>query len=137
MQEFISNSRPKINRLPPSSIQGDFVEVADGRIIWRSLWLFVSLVVIFLGFVIYQRGGGSVSVADVSPDDRRLLELVNSYGDNVRKGDSEIYIKDGGEVIVGQMVRIASESGKIMPVNAVAENGKANEGELLAILSKH
>lgn len=139
MTEFVP--KPKVNRLPPSPACADAVASSDDSVIQNSLWVFGMLMVAFLGIIAYyQYDDNTVSrhAAVVSSDDRRLMELVNSIDDNGRQGSSKVYIKDNEGIIIGQMVKIASESERVIPDKvALDENNRPAEGELLAILSKY
>ena len=128
--------KPKINRLPslpPTSSQPNF-NMFDGNIIKWSLWLFLPLALIF---VIYQYSSGLSVVSRVSPDDARLLELVNSSEDVAKFNDSTLYFRDNEGIIVGDMVKIASESEKMIPNKIQGDGSRPTEHDLLSILSKY
>ena len=136
--------RPKINRLPlasaydKSNIFLKKKEFIDNYSVWRYVYFFgaVALLVVFL--IIYKYSAG-VRVAVVSPDDAHLMSLIESSDDAPKAENSELYFKDSGGVIVGQMVNIAAGLEK-QPVSRVTVNRNddpAVERDLLKIVDKH
>lgn len=137
MYEFAS--KPKINRLPlPQPHPQERNEyVSDDRVIWWSMWSFSSFALLILVLIGYQYSVGLSDKAVISPDDVRLMALVNSVDDITKREDSSVYFKDHEGIIVGQMVKIASESEEMIPDKLVNSGDKPTERELLAILSKY
>lgn len=138
MHEFVS--RPKINRLPFEPVRSNFnfARLLDGEII---KWSLLGMVPLVLLFIIYQYID-SLLVRPSSPmDDDRLMELINAPADPVniaKASDSTLYFRDSEGVIVGNMIRIASESEKMIPDKVYNSNGNVStESELLSILSKY
>lgn len=141
MHEFVS--KPKINRLPLPATHAQTYDayMSDNYIIWRSMWVFAVLAVLILIFMGYQYSAGSSKTAVIPADDARLMALVNAEGDVAQKNqknNSSLYINDNGEVIVGQVVKIAPESEKKTASNSERIAYNKSEGhDLLTILSKH
>ena len=129
--------KPKINRLPslpPTRVESNYSNMFDGNVIKWAAWLFLPLALIF---VIYQYSSGLSVVSKVSPDDARLLELINSSEDVAKFNDSTLYFRDNEGIIVGDMVKIASESEKMIPNKIHGDGSRPAEHDLLSILSKY
>jgi hypothetical protein len=138
MHEFVS--RPKVNRLPfePARSNFDFSYILDKDIIKWALLGMSSLVLLF---VVYQYINSLLVRPSSHIDDARLMELINAPADPVniaKPSDSTLYFRDSEGVIVGNMIRIASESEKMIPDKVYNSNGNVStESELLSILSKY
>lgn len=137
MHEFVS--RPKINRLPfePARSNFNFASLLDGEIIRWPLAGVASLVLLF---IIYQYGSDILTKPAPHPDDDKLIEAVDSPADTIKSGSSTLYFRDNDGVIVGDMVKIASESEKTIPDKVYGNSSNSNattESELLSILSKY
>lgn len=137
MHEFVS--RPKINRLPFESPRSsfNFAGALGDEIIKWSLLGGLALAILF---VIYQYGSDFLTRPSQNLDDARLMEVVNFSADIAKSGDSTLYFRDSDGVIVGNMMKIASESEKMIPDKVYGNSGNANattESELLSILSKY
>jgi hypothetical protein len=136
MDDFVS--KPKVNRSPFSSARSQGGEFNfDNYIVWRSLLAFVVAALLIVAFVGYKYGMVSSEVSTLSPDDMRLMALINSSGDVAKNSNSSIYFNDDDGVIVGQMVRVDSESKKTTPDNSAVIVTEPTKSDLLVILSKH
>jgi hypothetical protein len=138
MHEFVP--KPKINRLPLPATHAQTYDayMSDNYIIWRSMWVFAVLAVLILIFMGYQYSIGSSQTAIIPADDARLMALINAEGDSVQRNNSSVYFNDSGEVIVGQVVKIAPEpEKKIASRSEDMVSSKPAGHDLLAILSKH
>jgi hypothetical protein len=136
MDDFVS--KPKVNRSPFSSARSQGGEFNfDNYIVWRSLLAFVVAALLIVAFVGYKYGMVSSEVSTLSPDDMRLMALINSSGDVAKNSNSSIYFNDDEGVIVGQMVRVDSESKKTTPDNSAVIVTEPTKSDLLVILSKH
>lgn len=134
IHEFVS--KPKVNRLPlpPARDQGEGLSVADGNIVKWSALLFVVLVSIF---AVYQYSTDLSRISVTSPDKPRLAAFNNSSDDIIKHDDSTLYFRDNEGIIVGNMIKIASESEKMIPNKISSDGGRPIERELLSILSKY
>ena len=131
--------RPKINRLPllPARECSENEKVSDNYIIRQSVYSFGAVALLILFFIGYQYRIGLSEVALIPPDDGRLMSLVDSSGDVIKTDNLELYFKDSNGMMVGQMVKIASESEKTTPNQTVNNNDPATGRDLLVIVSKH
>lgn len=134
MREFVS--RPKINRLPlpPARVSFNYTNILDDKIVKSSLGIAAAFAVLL---IIYQYVSELFVTTSPPADDKYLLELVNSSMEPVRASESTLYFRDSDGFIVGNIIRIASESEKTIPDKVYSTSGATTESELLSILSKY
>lgn len=134
IHEFVS--KPKVNRLPlpPARDQGEVLSAADGSIVKWSALLFIVLVSIF---VIYQYSTDLSNVSTPSSEKPHLVTFNSLPDDVIKHDDSTLYFRDNEGIIVGNMIKIASESEKMIPNKISSDGGRPTERELLSILSKY
>lgn len=134
--------RPKVSRLPflPVDEAREEEKELDSGVIWRSIYAFAGISLFTVAFVAYHYEAGSSKKAVVPADDARLVELVSSSDDVMSINNASIYFKDGSGVIIGQMVKMESDSSNVTLSSArggAASSDAAVNHDLLAILSKY
>ncbi len=128
--------RPKVNRLPlpPARNQSELSISSSTYMARGGVLLFGALV---LMFATYQYGIGSSATAPRTQDVDQPAEAANLFDIVNKHEDSTLYFRDNEGVIVGSMVKIASESEKMIPNKIVSGGDRPTERELLTILSKY
>lgn len=129
-------SRPKVYRLPFAAEQEmDAANMAiNYDLIKQFMWLLLAVVLVF---AIYRYNTGLTDKDVLSPDDARLLALINSSDDIRKSNGSTLYFRDNEGIIVGSMVKIEADSGKAVAIQNSTDPSRNTERGLLAILSKY